>query len=544
MTLDLVQLRPAPNPPHPFGPYHPVPAKRKRGNRRWRKFKTDGFKVIRFTERKCVFTNGRWAGPPWKPFLLRDWQKQLIIDLFEMVPNTNPEIDREWIRRYTTAYITMGKKQGKTELAAALALYFLLEDGEQAPNIAAAASAERQADLVFNAAKTMAEESLALKPLLKTKTTRIEAVGLTNAYIQRVPANGGKLDGQNLSVAVCDELHEWLTPMQVKTHGMLRGATAAREQPMVLQITTAGFDRESICYGQFEYGQSVERGEVDDETFFFRAWMVHDDVDHEDLDALIPANPNYGVTVQRSFYAGELNHRKPNQMKRYYFNMWTTVDESWLPYGVWEAGNVGKFDIPKDSTCTIGWDASTKSDSTALALIWWEFPEDGSAVRVHVKIMIWARPLTPDGKPDVKWRPPMRAIQDQVRDWCKEFDVVAAGYDPTYITWEATDLEAEGLPMLDIPNSPSQMVPGTEAAWEMFVHGRLFHEGDPLFGIHIENSVPFVTRGGGEMLEKSARGAQNDSAIALLKGIRAWQKHEEEEPEGVAFWFPKDEDDE
>ena len=515
---NLVQLRPPPHPPHPFGPYHPTE------DGKWRRFRTDGHKVIRFIEMKCIFTNGKWAG---QPFKLLGWEKQLIIDLFELVPDD--AVAGGWRRRYRTAYITVGKKQGKTEMAAALSLYFLVADGEQSPNIAVCAAADKQADLVFNAAKTMAEKGPDLIPMVKTSISRITARGQTNAFIQRVPASGGKLDGQNLFVAIADELHEWTLPLQVKTWGMLRGGLAAREQPMFIQITTAGYDKDSTCYEQYEYGLSVEEGKTDDPTFFFRAWEVKGEVDHRDFDRLIEANPSMGVTVQMPFYEDEARHRKPNQMLRYYFNQWTSTDESWLPFGVWEAGNVGPLTIPEGAECSMGWDASTKTDSTALALLYWQSPDDGSAIHVYVKVWIWAAPLTPDGTPDPGWSPPIREVQNIIRESCQTYDVQAVGYDPQFISWEAKELElTEGLPMVDIPNSPAHMVPPTEAAWEMLVHGRFHHEGDPEVARHIERSVPYVTRGGGEMLEKSARGVQNDAAIAILKGFRAWQKYEDE----------------
>mgnify|MGYP001011502317 CR=1 FL=1 len=138
----LPRLRPEPWPVTPFGPYRLA----RGGGNKLIKFPSIGDRVIRWIERNCVFTDGQWLG---RQVRLLPWQKQLIIDLFEMVWDADL---KRWRRRYRTALIGVPKKQGKTELAAFIALWFLLASGQMSPGIAVAAAAEYQADLVFGAA--------------------------------------------------------------------------------------------------------------------------------------------------------------------------------------------------------------------------------------------------------------------------------------------------------------------------------------------------------------------------------------------------------
>ena len=218
----LPRLRPEPWPVTPFGPYRLAPG----GGNKLVKFPTIGERVIKWIERNCVFTDGKWER---QPVRLLPWQKQLLIDLFEMV--WDAELKR-WRRRYRTAFIGVPKKQGKTELAAFLGLWFLLGSGESAPGVAVAASADYQADWVFKAACRCAEWSPTISPVIQVFQRAIQVLGKPNARMRKFAAAGGKLDGMKMVAAIKDEVHEWLTPNQRKVFGMLRGALALADEPM------------------------------------------------------------------------------------------------------------------------------------------------------------------------------------------------------------------------------------------------------------------------------------------------------------------------
>ncbi len=155
--VTIPQLRPDPHPPIKYGPYRLVP-----GTKNVVEFPTDGFRAIAWIEAHCVFTAREYAR---KPFRLDDWQKQLIVDLLEQARYRERGADGKtrvfMRRRYRWALIGVPRKNGKTELLAALALYFLIgEETTDAPVIVMAAASEMQADKLFGAAKKMAQWSM------------------------------------------------------------------------------------------------------------------------------------------------------------------------------------------------------------------------------------------------------------------------------------------------------------------------------------------------------------------------------------------------
>ena len=209
--------------------------------------KTRGFHVIAWIETHCVFTTGEWIG---KPFVLLPWQKRLILELFELRP--------DGLRLKRWAYIQVAKKNGKSEMAAALALYFLIGDGEPSPLVIIAAASDEQADLVYGAARRMCELSPTLSQITECFDKEILVPSIPGAKLQRVAAVAGTNDGKNIHAVICDELHEWQGPKGEAVWNVLTNGTGARRQPMVIQTTTAGFDLETICGRQYQYAQRRE----------------------------------------------------------------------------------------------------------------------------------------------------------------------------------------------------------------------------------------------------------------------------------------------
>ena len=157
------------------------------------RFPTRGDLVIRFIERYCVHVDGEWLGTP---FLLRSWQKDMIREMFRIRP--------DGIRRYRWGTIGLPKKSGKTTLAAALGLYFLLADEEPAAMVPVAAASEDQADLVFGAARRMCQLSPRLSALTECYEREILVPSLPGSRMRRVAANAGLNDGLNISACVID----------------------------------------------------------------------------------------------------------------------------------------------------------------------------------------------------------------------------------------------------------------------------------------------------------------------------------------------------
>ena len=198
-----------------------------------------------FFERVLVHTDGRWAG---EPFILADWQRDEIIrPLFGTV-------NEDGTRQYRTAYLEVGRKNGKSELAAGIVLYLLCADGEMGAQVYGAAVDREQATLVYRVAARMARHSPELRKICKIIDSRKTiTVDSTDSFYRAIPGDSAGAHGFNSHGIVGDEIHAWANR---ELWDVLTTSTGAREQPLVFAITTAGFDRNSICWEQHEYART------------------------------------------------------------------------------------------------------------------------------------------------------------------------------------------------------------------------------------------------------------------------------------------------
>jgi len=458
-----------------------------------------GDRVIRFIEQHCVHPDGPWVG---QPVRLLEWQKRFLRQLFELDPATG-------LRRHRWCLLGVPKKNGKTSLAAWVALYLLLADGEPAPLVACAAASEDQADLVFGAARRVCE----LSPTLRQVTERFEREILVpsspGARLRRVAAVAGANDGQNIHAVVCDELHEWIGYKGRAVWNVLTNAMGARRQPLVLQITTAGWDMESVCYEQYVYGQRVRAGEIDDPRYLFVWYAAPEHLDYRDPEAWRIANPSLGVTVHEEFFRDQLAKKSESTFRRYFLNQWVASEETWLPAGAWDACRVEPWEWDPSVPAWIGLDTSVRHDASALVVGQWL---NG---RLHVRARIWEPRMLPGGQPDPDWRIPEDEIEAEIRALCRELRVERIRSDWAHMRLMAQRLLDDGYPVEEVPQSASRMVPATQVTTELILNQKLAHDGDPAFARHIANAAVRHTADGGVRLTKGQAKRPMDAAIAL-----------------------------
>lgn len=499
-----------------------------------RKFPTMGPRVIRFIEQRCIFTAAGWAG---RPFILQPWQRELLLDLFEVV--WNPELEK-WVRRYTEALIGMPKKNGKTELVAALAHYFLHADGEPAPLITVAAASERQANWVFGAAAAMAKApQLATRcRVYNREIQRLDAPD--SAKILRLASNAGKNDGPNIFVALMDEFHEWTPGNAEQNYNVLTNAGGAREQPLAIEITTAGFDLDgTICGRKYQYGRKVESGEVEDSAFFFRWYAAPEDLDWRSMEAVKIANPSFGVIQGERFYRDQ-QRRKPEAVyRRYFLNQWTEGESAWLPYGAFAklkrfppappairlSVERGAGVLVPGAPTWVGWDSSTKVDSTAVVAVQWLTLGDVATKRdvdyLVVFAWVWERPIDPNtGEPDENWIVPLTdEVVPLIHALAATYDVQAIAYDPAFVTWEAAKLQEIGYPVKEFSQQTGRLTVASQNLYEKIVQGIVAHDGDPVLARHVRAAAAKQTsQNGAWRLVKGAAKRKMDATIALAMG--------------------------
>ena len=468
-----------------------------------------GPQVCRWIERNCVLPTGEDIGAP---FVLLPWQREFIWDLYSC--------DRNGEQVYRWALLGVPKGNGKSPLLAALGLYDLVGDpSEVDPWVVCSATSSKQADIIFGAARAMADMSPTLRDQTIRYTWEIRAKD-GPGKIERVAASKGKLDGKLPSLLLIDELHEW----DLANWTILTGGAMKRRKSRIVQATTAGYDLDTVCGREYEKGERMRSGELVNPTYLYRWYGAAKGDDYRDPAIWAKANPSYGTLVHQANLEALRENVTESVFRRYRLNQWTESEETWIASEEWAACRVDAFDLEDDALTVLGWDASTKHDSTGIVQAQPRTCEAGKT-HIRVKATVWERPVHGDGSPVLEWRVPMAEVVAVVRDSHRRFNLDAVAYDPAYISWEADELDAQGVPMVEWPQSPARMIPATQSLYEAIASPcecgarRLEHDGDPTLARHMASVKARPMRGGGLMLEKRSRGRPIDLAVALLMAV-------------------------
>jgi len=261
-------------------------------------------------------TKGVWYG---KNFELLPWQERIIRDIFGTVKTNG-------YRQYNTAYIEVPKKMGKSELAAAVALYLTCADGEMGAEVYGCAADRQQASIVFDVAVQMVEQSPSLKKYIKPVLSQKRLVfPPLNSFYQVLSAESYTKHGLNVHGVIFDELHA--QPDRKLFDVMLHGSGDARKQPLFFLITTAGTDRNSICWEVHRKAEDVLKGRKKDKTFYPVIYGLGEDEDWTDERNWYKVNPSLGVTVdidklKNAFMKAKENPAEENLFRQLRLNQW------------------------------------------------------------------------------------------------------------------------------------------------------------------------------------------------------------------------------
>ena len=326
-------------------------------------------------------TTGEWYG---KPFKLMPWQEQIIRDVFGIV-------DENGYRQFRTAYIEIGKKNGKSELAAAIALYLLFADGEAGAEVYSCAADINQASIVFNTAKAMVEQCGDLHKLSKlVPSTKRIIFHHTNSFYRVLSSETKSKQGFNVSGLIFDEL--WAQQTRELFDTMTKYTGDARRQPLYFLITTAGRDRTSICYEMHSKAKAVLDGSKIDPYFYPVVFGKGDDDDWNDSDVWRKCNPSIGVTipfetVKAAYEQARQNPAEEMHFRQFRLNEWTNSDIRWMPMDKWDAcGEDIDIEDFHGRDCYAGLDLSSTNDLTALVLV---FPPEGNDEKYTVLPYFW-----------------------------------------------------------------------------------------------------------------------------------------------------------
>lgn len=340
---------------------------------------------------------GEWAGRDFEP---EDWQCFILWTLFGWKRAGG-------MRRFRYADIEMARKNGKTFLAAVIALGLLMIDKEMGAQVYSAAVDKDQARVCFSAACMMISQSGALSKYLEVWSNSI-TMESTASFYKPLSKETKNKDGFNPSGAICDEMHAWPTD---DIYNLIRSGMGARRQPLILSISTAGFDLNSPYYGMRRRYVDILEGVVEDDSTFVIIYCPDKEDDWRDPSTWGKANPNLGVSVYEDYMETEFSNASQRggtsevNFKTKNLNLWVDAPDVWIQDEKVAACDFGTTDEDLDGKeCYGGIDLASHVDINALALY---FP---GLERPAFRFYFWI----PDGK--------VLAKEDHVdyRQWQRE----------------------------------------------------------------------------------------------------------------------------
>jgi phage terminase large subunit-like protein len=450
-----------------------------------------GERAVRFIS-SLKHTKGKWAS---RPFELLGWQEH------EVVRPLFGTLRADGTRQYRTAYIEVPRKNGKSELAAALALYLLVADREQGAEVYGAAADRDQASIVFSIAAQMVRTSPTLSKWLRvidsTKRIIVQQGVSAGSIFRAIPADAAGSHGFNAHAVVMDEVH--VQPNR-ELWDVLATSQGARAQPVMLGITTAGYDRNSLCWELHEYARQVKEGVIEDESFLPVLYSAAEGDDWKDPRVWIKANPSLGHTVPAEFLERECRRAQEipayeNTFRRLYLNQWTAQESRWLPMHIWDA-SAGKVDEKelRGRECYGGLDLASSTDIAAFVLIF--PPDDPDGVyqvlprfwiprdnmversrRDRVPYELWERQglITATEGSSIDYA----FIRREIEKLRLQYRVAEIAFDRWGAVQLTQELEQAGLKPIQMGQGYTSMSPPTKELMRLVVERRLAHGGNP-----------------------------------------------------------------
>lgn len=493
---------------------------------------------IALAARACAFvrslkhTKGKSAGGY---FNLRPWQEFIVGSIFGWRR-------RDGCRRFQTAYIEIPRKNGKSELAGALVLYAAFFDHpiEYGAEAYVAATKQTQARIVFKVAQSMLRRAPAHRRLVRVLTHRLVRDD-TDSFLEALGADAHTLDGLNPAVVVIDELHAHPTADVVN---VMESATGAREQPLQIEITTAGSNQQSICWDHHAHTETVldTRSGVTDDAWFGIIYTLDERDAWDDPTVWQKANPNLDVSVPTSWIDMRVRRARrirsmQAEVRQKVMNQWRNVGDRAIAFEQWDLG-AEPFDVEtlRGRLCYVGLDlARVKDLSAAVAVFpptdagepWYVVPrfwcpEDNIEQRSaedRVPYAQWAADgllvATPGNVTDFDW------IERDLKEYFLDrFKVQEVAYDETYASpsW-VQHLEQAGAKMIPHSQTAKAMMLPTSQFLRLYESDALRHGGHLVLRWCATNMVVRRGQTGDTAPDKKKSRERIDGAVAAIMAV-------------------------
>lgn len=486
-----------------------------------------GERAIKFIN-NLTHTKGKTAKTK---FNLRPWQQDIIRGIFSPLKEDGTRIVR-------TAYAELPRKNGKSELAAGIALYCLIGDGEEGAEVYSAAADRDQASLVFNVAAQMVRNDAFLSKRLKIIDSQKRIVDYTTgSFYRALSSDAHTKHGFNASALIYDEVH---VAKDRELWDVLTTSMGAREQPLTFGITTAGYDKQSLCYELHLYAEKVLDGTVIDPTFFPVIYAAQEDPTNPnwwlDEEVWYKANPALGdfrgieEMRMQAKRAKEIPAAQ-NTFKRLYLNVWTEAETRWIDGELWQR-NAGELPDLTGRLCVGALDLASTTDIAAFGLLFPKLPEEGSGY--WFKALFWIpkeniqKRVSRDKVPYDVW---MRdgflhgtsgnvidynEIKQLIFEAAEKYRIREIAYDRWNSSQLVNDLVEEGINMVAFGQGFASMAAPTREFEKLLLEGGFTHNNNPVLNWMSGNVVVKEDPAGNRKPDKSKSTEKIDGIVAAM----------------------------
>ncbi|BGI52706.1 MAG: terminase large subunit [Candidatus Hamiltonella defensa (Ceratovacuna japonica)] len=487
-----------------------------------------------------------------QPIELMDWHVFILINLFGFLvplvdeqtgaPVLKPDGQPVRVRRFRTAYNEVARKNAKSTLSSGIALYMTGADGEGGAEVYSAATTRDQARIVFDDAKTMIKKA----PSTLGKRFDFNKLAIYQASsasrFQPLSSDAHSLDGLNIHGGIVDELHAHKTR---DVWDVLETGTGARLQSLLFGITTAGFDKEGICYELRDYALKVLRGfnstvegAIQDDSFFALIYTLDEGDDPFNEAVWTKANPGLGV-CKRWDDLRRLAHKAKEQVcaRTNFFtkhmNLWVTAESAWMDMLKWE--QCLPLAAPHELKITpmwVGIDLAHKIDICAAVKVW--RTPDG---HVHVEGKFWlpkgrlARCSRQMAQLYRKWAELDKLmltegdvidhaqIKEELQAWVAGERLKEIAFDPWSATQFSLSLAEEGLPLVEVSQTVRNLSEAMKEVEALVYSDRFHHSQHPVMNWMMSNITVKVDKNDNIFPNKSTSEAKIDGPVALFTAM-------------------------
>lgn len=482
-------------------------------------------RVVRFFEQELKHVKGEASG---QPFKLEPWQYKMLRRLFGWKHRESK------LRKYRTLYLEIPRKNGKSALCSGLALYCLDADKEQGAEVIAAAADSDQAAIVYQTAREMVQANPKMIQRIKTYR-RSMAVWQTGSSFKVISSIANTKHGLNLSAFILDELHAQLDRELVD---VLATSMAYRAQPLQVFATTAGYDKNSICWEYHDYAVKIKEGVINDPTFLAVIYAADPEDNWRDEKTWYKANPNLGKTVKLEFLREQCKKAceviaYENTFKRLHLNLWTEQDSRWIPIESWDACKENfTIDDFKDRDCIVGIDLATTTDVTAVVAVFpfddgtfkafptFYIPEDSIARRVkkdRIPYDVWVKTgkviATPGAVCDYDF---IRADLNKMRE---QFNIEEIVIDRWNATQLATQLQGDDFEVVFFGQGYMSMAAPTKELNSLIISHKFKHNGNEVLRWMAQNVAIEQDAAGNTKPSKRKSKEKIDGIVAILNAL-------------------------